>query len=315
MRDKIIEMGGEYRFETCLTNIIFNDNKIEEIEVNHNEKIKADILVLAIGHSARDTFKMLFDKKINMTTKPFAVGVRVQHSQKMINKSQYGTSENEYLKEASYKLTHTTKDGRGVYTFCMCPGGFVVKASRENECPAVNGMSNYKRDSGNANSAVIVTVSDKDFGNNPMDGIEFQRKLERNAYMLGNGKIPVSLLEDYLKNSVSKDFGSIKPVMKGEYVFADLNKIFPDYINDSIKEGIIAMDSKIKGFASPDTILAGVESRTSSPVKIVRDEAGESNIKGLYPSGEGAGYAGGHTSAAIDGLVTFEKIISTYKNS
>lgn len=311
IRNKIIDNGGEFRFNTKLTNIKYENNKITSIIVNDNEEIKCDCLILAIGHSARDTFKMLYENKINMEPKPFAIGIRVQHSQELINNNQYGTN-NQSLPPASYKLTHTCKNKRGVYTFCMCPGGYVVNSSSEDKMLAINGMSYHARESGTANSAVIVTVTPKDFGDMPLDGIEFQRKLERITYKVGNGLIPVQLLKDFINNKESTKLGSIEPKFKGKYKLANLNKIFPNYIIESLKEGIIAFDKKIKGYARDDTVLAAIESRTSSPVRIVRDEHFESNIKGIYPSGEGAGYAGGITSSAMDGIKIAEAIMNKY---
>lgn len=314
IRNKIIDMGGEVRFNSCVTDINIIDDRVSSIVINNNDILECEVLVLAIGHSARDTFRILYNKKFEMVAKPFAVGVRVQHSQEMINMSQYGVKKHDVLKEASYKLTYKASNGRGVYTFCMCPGGYVVNASSEMGRLTVNGMSNYKRDSGNANSAVIVTVGPDDFGFNPMDGVEFQREIEEKAYKLGNGKIPVSLFEDYVNDKVSSAFGKIKPIFKGEYAFAKIRDIFPDYVNEALIEGINNFDKKIKGYNRYDTIVAAPEARTSSPVRILRDENGEANYKGIYPAGEGCGYAGGITSAAIDGLITFEKIISVYRN-
>lgn len=313
LRNKIIENGGKFLYNTCLTNIKINRGKIEAIEINQNKIIKCDLLVLALGHSARDTFKMLYDKGIHMESKPFAVGVRIQHPQNLIDENQYGYA-NSGLGAASYKLTYKASNNRGVYSFCMCPGGYVVNASSEENMLAINGMSNYKRDTMNANSAIIVTVNKSDFGFHPLDGLEFQRKLESNAYKYGLGKVPVQLFEDFKLKQVSKEFKSIKPVMKGDYKFADINKILPNFICDSLKEGIEYFDTKIKGFAFSDAILAAVESRTSSPVRILRDDNFVSNIKGIYPIGEGAGYAGGITSAAIDGIKAAEKIGKLYNS-
>ena len=311
IRNEIIKMGGEFRYDSCLNDLVINDNRISKIKIN-DEYIDTDVLVLAIGHSARDTFKMLYDKKINMSAKPFAVGIRIQHKQSMIDQSQYGTNDSG-LEPASYKLTYKASNSRGVYTFCMCPGGYVVNASSEEGMLAINGMSNQIRESDNANSAVIVTISPKDYGENPLDGIKFQRELEEKAYKLSNGKIPVQLFSDYKNNTISNSFKNIKPIFKGEYNFCDINKIFPDYINESIKEGINHFGSKIKGYNSDDAIIAAVESRTSSPIRIERDEMFESNIKGIYPIGEGAGYAGGITSSAIDGIKVYEILASIYK--
>ena len=305
MRNKIIDMGGTILYNTCLTDIIINNNTIKEIEVNHKEIIKCDSLVLALGHSARDTFELLLKRGVNMEAKPFAVGVRVMHNQSMINERQYGRLD----LNAPYKLTYKSSNNRGVYSFCMCPGGYVVNASSEKNMLAINGMSNYKRDSGIANSAIIVTVNKDDFGSNPLDGVKFQKELEKKAYKYGNGNIPIQLFKDFKDNKVSSDLKSIKPEFKGSTSFANINDILPSYICDSLKEGIEYFDTKINGFAQDDTVIAAVESRTSSPVRINRNDSFESNIKGIYPIGEGAGYAGGIMSAAVDGIKAFEKII------
>ncbi len=309
MRNKIISMGGEFRYNSCVTDINIVDNKVCGVTVNNDYYIESDIVVLAIGHSARDTFYMLHDKGINMKAKNFAVGVRIEHPQEMINMSQYGTNK---LGSANYKLTYQTSKGRGVYSFCMCPGGFVVNASSEERHLVVNGMSNYQRDEVNANSAIVVTVGKEDFGTNPMDGIEFQRKLESKAYELGNSFIPIQLYGDYKKNIVSEKLGSVTPNVKGKYTFSNLNLLFPEFINEALIEGIDNFEKKIKGFSRDDAILLGVESRTSSPVVIERNEEYEASVTGLYPCGEGAGYAGGITTAAIDGVKVFEAIISKY---
>jgi len=314
IRNKIISMGGEFRYNTCLTDIIIKNNKLVEIEVNNKDKIFCDVLVLAIGHSARDTFYMLHKKGINMEAKPFAVGVRMEHPQEMINKSQYGMTSHPYLKQASYKLTYKATNGRGVYSFCMCPGGYVVNASSEDKRLVVNGMSNYERDSGNANSAIVVTVTPRDFGNNPLDGIAFQRALEEKAFIEGKGKIPLQLYSDFKDNKKSISFGSFKSCTKGDYSFSNLNNIFPQYISDSIKEAIPIFDKKINGFARSDAIILGVESRTSSPIKIPRGESGFCNMEGIFPCGEGAGYSGGITTSCIDGIKIAEKIASIYFN-
>ena len=311
MRNKIISMGGEFKYNTKLTNINIESNSLKSIVVNDSEVIDCSILVLAIGHSSRDTFYMLKDKGLNMKAKNFAVGVRIEHPQEMISKSQYGESY-KLLPPASYKLVQQTSNGRGVYSFCMCPGGFVVNASSEEKRLVVNGMSNYNRDEVNANSAIVVTVTKDDFGSDPMSGVEFQRKLEENAYRIGNGNIPIQLFKDYRDGVISTKLGDVTPNIKGKYSFANLNEIFPEFINDSIKEAIPCFDKKIKGFGRDDAILLGVESRTSSPVIIERDEDFLSNISGIYPCGEGAGYAGGITTAAIDGVKVAEKIANKY---
>ena len=300
IRKKIISMGGTFLFNSLVTDIEIKNDKVKSVTINNKEKITCDNLVLAIGHSARDTFELLLEKGLTMEAKPFAVGLRIEHPQEMINESQYG--KNHYkLPPASYKLTYQTQNKRGVYSFCMCPGGYVVNASSEPNRLVVNGMSNYKRDSKNANSAIVVTVSPKDFGQHPLSGVKFQRELERAAYEMGNGNIPVQLYKDFKDNEISTKL-NYSTCIKGNYTFANINEILPNYICDAIKEAIPNFGRKIKGYDRDDAILLGIESRTSSPVKIKRNDQGLSNIKGIYPCGEGAGYAGGITSAAIDGI-------------
>ena len=311
LREKIISLGGEFRYNTKLTNIIVNNNKVEKIEVNNNEYIDCNVLVLAIGHSARDTFKMLYDLGIDMKSKPFAVGVRVEHSQDMINLSQYGKKYKDILPPATYKLTYQASNKRGVYSFCMCPGGYIVNASSENNCLVVNGMSNHERDSKYSNSAIVVTVNEKDYGDGVLDGLEFQRKLERSTYKICGGKVPVQTLKGFYENKIL-DFGNVLPLVKGKYEKANLNEILPNYISESLKEAFPSFGKKIKGFDNDDTLLLGVEARTSSPIKIERDENFESSIGGIYPCGEGCGFAGGITSAAIDGIKVAEKIGEKY---
>ncbi len=248
-----------------------------------------------------------------MTAKSFAIGVRIEHPQEMINRSQYGMDRDDILGSASYKLTHTASNGRGVYTFCMCPGGYVVNASSEEGGCVVNGMSYHGRDSANANSAVIVTVTPEDFpSEDVMAGVEFQRFWEQRAYMEGNGRVPVQLYGDFCEDRVSQDFGKVKPVHKGATAFADLNRCLPAYVCESLKEGIKAFGHKIQGYDREDAILSGVETRTSSPIRMERDGDFQSEIRGIYPCGEGAGYAGGITSAAMDGLRIAEAIRKVY---
>ena len=309
MRNEIIKLGGEFRYNSKLEDIVIENNKIAKVKVN-DEYIDTDVLVLALGHSARDTFYML-NNYLHMEPKPFALGVRIEHKQSMIDKSQYGMV-SDILGPASYKLAHTCKNGRGVYTFCMCPGGYVINSSSEKGLLAVNGMSNHARDTENANSALIVTVTPNDFGPNPLDGIEYQRKLEKKAYEINNGKIPVQLYKDFKLNQKSTSFGNVKPIFKGDYKLSNINEILPKYITESLIEGIEEFNKKIKGFSNDDAILAAIESRTSSPVRIVRDE-NYISIEGVYPCGEGAGYAGGITSAAIDGIKISEAIMNKYK--
>ena len=311
IRNEIIKLGGTILYNSTLTNINIKDNEIKSIIINKKQEINTNILILAIGHSARDTFKMLLEKGMKIEPKPFAVGLRIQHSQEMINKSQYG-EKYKLLPPASYKLTYQTKEGRGVYSFCMCPGGYVVNASSEKGRLAINGMSNNKRNTPNANSALIVTVGPKDYGTNPLDGISFQRRLEENAYKEGKGKIPIQLLNDFIDNKKTTKFDKLFPITKGEYNFTNLNDILPEYISKSIKEALPSFNQKIEGFNNKESILCGVESRTSSPIRMIRNDNYESNIKGIYPCGEGSGYAGGITTSAIDGIKVAEQIIKKY---
>lgn len=315
MRHQIEEMGGSFRFESKVTDLCMENGRLCAVEINDKEKIPAEVCVLALGHSARDTFSMIHRRGIFMQPKSFAVGLRIEHPQKMINMDLYGEEENEALGAASYKVTHTCENGRGVYSFCMCPGGYVVNASSEEGMLAVNGMSYQARDSKNANSALIVTVSPEDFPEEGvLGGITFQRNLEKEAWELGQGRIPVQLFEDFKEHRKSTEFGEVVPQMKGAYVLADVRSILPKEIGDSIEEGVTAFGRKIKGFDRPDALLSGIESRTSSPVRIVRDRQGCANIEGIYPCGEGAGYAGGITSAAMDGIKTAEFICEKFKN-
>ena len=310
MRNRIIGLGGEFRFHSKVTDILEEE---QAVVVNGSEKIRTGPLILAIGHSARDTFEMLHRRGLPMEAKSFAVGVRVEHPQKVIDRSQYGREDRGDLPAASYKLTEKLENGRGVYTFCMCPGGWVVNASSEEGLLAVNGMSYHDRDGENANSAVIVTVSPEDYGSDgPLSGVSFQRDLERKACQEGQGKVPVQRFGDFRANRVSESFGSVHPNIKGECAFGNLRHIFPPEISASIQEGICSMDRKIHGFADDDVLLSGVESRTSSPVRILRDEEFVSEISWVYPCGEGAGYAGGITSAAMDGMKVAEAVIRKY---
>ena len=315
IKDEIISLGGEFRFNTCLTDINITNNRIDSIVVNNKDIINTDILVLALGHSSRDTFRMLNDRNINMESKPFAVGLRVIHSQDMINLSQYGEKYKDMLGSAPYKLTYKCSNGRGVYSFCMCPGGYVVNASSEENRLVVNGMSYSGRDSTTANSAIVVSIYPRDYGTDLFDGVKFQEELESKAFNIGRGKVPIQLYKDFIDDKESNTLGNVDPNIKGEYTFSNLNSLLPVELNDSIKEAFIDFNKKIKGFSNPDTILVGVESRTSSPIRILRDDNFISNINGIYPCGEGAGYAGGITSASIDGIKIAEAIIKEYRGS
>ena len=316
LRHEIEEMGGKFQFRSKVTDLFFENSQLKEIEINGEKRIPAQVCVLAVGHSARDSFFMFEKKGIYMEPKSFAVGVRMEHPQSMINLALYGEEENEKLGAAAYKVTHTCENGRGVYSFCMCPGGYVVNASSEPEMLAVNGMSYQARDSRNANSALIVSVTPADFPEEgPLGGVAFQRNLERAAWKAGNGKVPVQLFEDYQKHKPSTRLKDVEPCIKGACVPGDVRSIFPKEIGDSIEEGVLAFGKKIKGFDRPDAVLSGVESRTSSPVRIVRDKDSlEANYEGIYPCGEGAGYAGGITSAAMDGIKVAEAVSKKFRN-
>lgn len=312
MRNKIISMGGEINYNSCLTDLIIKNDTIVGIKIN-DKIINTDNLILAIGHSARDTFKLLKNKNILMRNKPFAIGIRIQHQQKMINLSQYGIEYNETLGAASYKLTYN-ESNKGVYSFCMCPGGYVVNSSSIDKHLVINGMSNHDRNTNNANSAIVVTINEEDYDNKLLGGMEYQQLLEEKAYKICNGKIPVQLYKDYKNNIKSTSFNTVEPIFKGDYEFANINELFPDKINKLLVNAIEYYGNKIKGFNDDDAIIAAVESRTSSPIQIIRDNEFQTNIKGIYPIGEGAGYAGGITSAAIDGIKCAEIIASIYKN-
>nr|WP_177298278.1 NAD(P)-binding protein [uncultured Blautia sp.] len=313
LRHQIEEMGGSFRFRSKVTDLKIENGRLTGVEIDHKELLPAEICVLAIGHSARDTFFMLKDRGLTMEPKAFALGLRVEHPQTLINEDLYGEKENRILGAASYKVTHTCRNGRGVYSFCMCPGGYVVNASSEEGQLAVNGMSYQARDGKNANSAVIVTVTPEDFPQEgPLGGIAFQRELEKKAWQLGQGKVPVQMFGDYCGHKPSQSLGEVTPCIRGEYVLSDVRSILPIEIGDSIEEGIHAFGKKLPGFDREDALLSGIESRTSSPVRLVRDREGLSNISGVYPCGEGAGYAGGITSAAMDGIKTAECIASAY---
>ena len=317
MRQEILRLGGEIRFHSRLTGLDCQEGptgkKLRQITVNGREEIPADVLVLAVGHSARDTFWMLYELGLPMQSKAFAVGVRVEHPQQMIQEAQYGRLWADRLPAASYKLAENLDNGRGVYTFCMCPGGYVVNASSEEGRLAVNGMSYHDRAGCNANSAVIVTVAPRDFGDeHPLAGVEFQRRLEALAYREGQGKIPVQCFGDFCRNQKTTVFGSVVPQIKGGWQPANVRAVFPEELSDSLQKGIHAMGRKLPGFAREDAVLSGVESRTSSPVRMNRGEWMESAIEGIYPCGEGAGYAGGIMSAGMDGLKVGEALIRRF---
>jgi len=317
MRKMIEAAGGEVRFLNQVTELRFQevDGKrcIQAVVVNGTEQIYCETLVLAIGHSARDTFAMLYENGLFMSAKAFAVGIRIEHPQSQINLAQYGMEHNPYLQAADYKVTYQASNGRNVYSFCMCPGGYIVNASSEENRIAINGMSYYKRDGKNANSALIVSVTPKDYpGESALAGIEYQRRLEEAAYLAGKGQIPVQMFGDFEKNRKTEQLFGVTPCIKGAYTFANLREALPIEIGNALIEGIHAFAEKISGYDRADSVLSGVESRTSSPVRIWRNEEMEHTIAGIYPCGEGAGYAGGITSAAMDGIKVAEAIARKY---
>lgn len=320
MRNKIVEWGGEVRFESQVTDFIIDKvtSSVKGIILADNTKIMSEIVILAPGHSARDTFAVLHSKNVPMEAKAFAVGYRVSHPQSMIDINQYGVEGSELnLPAASYKLTHQSANGRGVYSFCMCPGGYVVNSSSEESRLAINGMSYHDRDSGYANSAIIMSVTPDDYpGSGPLVGVEFQRAIEARAYEIGKGRIPVQKYVDFKHKRVSTTNVDAQNELrfKGAYTFTDLHGILPEALEESFVEGMESFDTIIDGFAGEKCIMAGIESRTSSPVRISRDDSCQSAIRGLYPCGEGAGYAGGITSAAMDGILIAEKVAHRLNN-
>ncbi|WP_297630717.1 FAD-dependent protein [uncultured Clostridium sp.] len=318
IREEIKRLGGEVHFSSKLEGINYSNGKLESIKVNGSE-IQCENLILAIGHSSRDTYEMLHREKIFMEQKPFAIGVRIEHPQEMINISQYGKfADHPRLKAADYRLAYQSeKFNRGVYSFCMCPGGVVVAAASEEKRLVSNGMSYHARDLENANSALVVTVGGDDFeGNHPLAGMEFQRHYERLAYELGGGdyKAPVQLIGDFLKDRNSTKVGKVNPSYKPGFEFREMKNCLPSYVIDTLKEGITVFDKRIKGYGMEDGVLTGIETRTSAPVKIARNEKLQSiSVEGLYPTGEGAGFAGGIISAAVDGIKVAENIMKEFK--
>lgn len=302
MRNEIIKLGGEFLFNEKVTDFEFENSKVTAVICG--KRIETDTVILAIGHSARSTFEKLYEKGVKMEKKNFSIGVRIEHKQSMINKSQYGEITKLKLPPAEYKMAYHGEN-RSCYTFCMCPGGTVIASSSEPETIVTNGMSVYARNGENANSAVLVNVTPNDFKDeSPLEGMYFQKDLEQKAFKLGgsNYNAPIQRFEDFENNVKSTHIGEIKPTYKPGVTLSNLNEILPDFISKTLIEGIKYFDKSIKGFAHPDAILTGVETRSSSPVQITRNENKQSNIKGLYPCGEGAGYAGGIMSAAVDGI-------------
>lgn len=317
IRKQIIDLGGEVHFNSKLEKIEISDKKLKAVVVNGIRR-ECNALILAIGHSSRDTYEMLYENGVNMEAKAFAIGVRAEHPQHLINISQYGKYfDHPKLHAADYRLTYQSKIlNRGIYSFCMCPGGIVVAAASENERLVSNGMSYHARNGVNANSALVVTVNPEDFkGDSPLRGMYFQRHYESLAYKAGGGgyKAPVQLVGDFMKDRPTTKLGSVNPSYTAGYVFSELKNCLPSYVIDGLKEGIINFDSKIKGYGMDDAVLTGIETRTSAPVRIDRNKEFEClNVSGLYPSGEGAGFAGGIISAAVDGIKSAEHVIRKY---
>lgn len=319
MRQRIIALGGEVRFGSKVTDILTVNGKITGIRINHAEQLTAEVVVLAIGHSARDTYEMLYANGIQLRQKAFSIGVRIEHPQNLINEAQYGQkAEHPRLGNADYRLAHQSKLGRAVYTFCMCPGGTVVAAVSEVGTVVTNGMSEYARDKENANSALLVQVNTADFASaHPLAGVEFQRKWEKAAFEQGgaNYSAPVQRVEDFLADKPTVQLGVVKPSYLPAVKCAELKKCLPEYVIEAMREAIVELDKKMQGFALPDGVMSGVETRSSAPLRIERDSVSMESINttGLYPIGEGAGYAGGIISASIDGIKAAEKIIGRYK--
>ncbi len=334
MRERITAMGGSFRFHARMTDIIRKENVLTAVRVKDTvtgaeEEIPASVLILALGHSARETFLRLHEQGVAMEPKPFAVGVRIEHPQELIDRIQYGTAKPENLPPADYKLTAKAADGRGVYSFCMCPGGQVVNASSEEGRLCVNGMSRRARDGRNANAALVVQVGPEDFAEaDVFAGLRFQRAYEEAAFRLAQGRIPVQRFADFAASARKADGAgaeeaeragtseeaplTVLPDTCGAWARADVASALPVFVRKAILEAMPQFDRRMPGYAFPEALIDGFEARTSSPLRIPRSENGESNVRGLYPAGEGAGYAGGITSAAVDGMKQAEKIIRRF---
>lgn len=313
MRANIIELGGEIRFSTRLEKLELKEGQLQGLHLSDGEYLACKHVILAVGHSARDTFEALYEQGVYIEAKPFSIGFRIEHEQSMIDSCRFGENAgNPLLGAADYKLVHHCKNGRTVYSFCMCPGGTVVAAASESGRVVTNGMSQYSRHERNANSAIVVGITpENDFPGHPLAGIALQRKLEELAFKEGgeNYHAPAQLIGDFLAGKGSSELGEVKPSYTPGVTLTDLSKVVPSYVIQAIQEAIPAFDRKIKGFAKKDGLLTGVETRTSSPICIKRDETYQSiNVKGLYPAGEGAGYAGGIWSAGIDGIRVAEAL-------
>jgi len=324
IRAEIIALGGEVRFEQRVSDVRIEDGHIRGVTLASGEEIRADHVVLALGHSARDTFTMLHERGVYMEAKPFSIGYRIEHPQSVIDRARFGPNAgNPILGAADYKLVHHAGNGRAVYSFCMCPGGTVVAATSEPERVVTNGMSQYSRNERNANAGIVVGISPEDYRQdpggtgpvNPLDGMAFQRLWESRAYELGEGgyQAPGQLVGDFIKRQRSRVLGSVEPSYKPGVLMTDLAQkdrgSLPVYALDAIREALPAFERQIKGFSMADAVLTGVETRTSSPLRITRGRDYQSlNVRGLYPAGEGAGYAGGIMSAGVDGIEVAEAL-------
>ncbi len=312
MRAEIQQLGGEIRFQQRVTEVVIDDGQVRGVKTASGDEIRTDHVVLALGHSARDTFEMLHEKGVFMEAKPFSVGFRIEHPQSLIDKARLGAhAGHPLLGAADYKLVHHAANGRSVYSFCMCPGGTVVAATSEPNRVVTNGMSQYSRNERNANAGIVVGITPSDYPGGPLAGVEFQRQLESHAFVLGGStyEAPGQLVGDFLKGKASTALGSVEPSYKPGVHLTDLATALPDYAITAMREALPAFDRQIKGFNLYDAVLTGVETRTSSPLRITRGEDCQSlNVKGLYPAGEGAGYAGGILSAGVDGIKVAEAV-------
>jgi uncharacterized FAD-dependent dehydrogenase len=322
MREDIKRLGGEVHFDSLFTDYeqITQDEvcvHIKNISDGSEKEYRTNALVLALGHSSRDTVEMLYKKGVPMEPKPFAMGLRIEHKRADIDVMKYGDDPAyaKLLPAADYKMTHQASNGRAVYSFCMCPGGYVVNASSEHGETCVNGMSYSGRDGANSNSAIVVNVTPEDYGSDhPLAGMEFQRRWEKAAYEAGQGAVPVQLFGDYRRDITSEKLGGVTPQIKGEYRLTSLKCCLPEYIKDAIIEGVVSFDKRMPGYSSDDAVLSGIEARTSSPVRMIRGDELRCEGTCIYPCGEGAGYAGGITSAAVDGMKVAEAIASRFSN-
>lgn len=314
IRQRIISLGGQVRFYSQVTNVRTENDRITGVQINNEEMLDCDRVILAIGHSARDTFQMLLGNGIQMEPKPFSMGVRIEHLQETVNKAQYGGID-PVLPPADYKLVKHL-DEETVYTFCMCPGGYVVAAASEEGGVVTNGMSYSDRGGDNANAALLVTLNPKDFPyDGVLGGVEWQRQIEQAAFCVGSNRYwaPAQTVGDFLAGRPSEGAGKVHPTYRPGVTWCDLHQVLPDKITAALEKAIPALDGNLKGFADPDAVLTAPETRSSSPVRILRSEEKQSvSVRGLYPAGEGAGYAGGIVSAAIDGMLCAEALIANF---